>query len=117
MLHQPTTWIHTREWNIQVIIVALALPVALLLGGLIAQSIGRRNRLITSSVFSLLYVLFSLAAQFIAMKFNFDNWLELGMSSGWGFSPQELNLAAFIVFFWGVGFIFSYLGTLLGKKQ
>jgi pSer/pThr/pTyr-binding forkhead associated (FHA) protein len=117
MLHQPITWINTREWNIQVIIVVVVLPIALLVGGLIAQSIGRKNRLITASVVAFFYVLFSLVAQLIAMNLNFENWLELGMSSGWGFSPQELNLAALIVFFWGVVFILSYMGTLFGEKK
>jgi len=116
LLHLHNTWINTSHWTIQVIIIAISLPVGLLLGGLISQSIGRKNRLITASSFAFFYVLLAIVAQLIALNFNIDNWLDLVMSSGLGFSSEVLNLVALVVYFWGIGFIFSYIGTLIGRK-
>ncbi len=114
-LHIHVPWMSV-QWGISEIVTVIMLPLAILLGGLIMQSIARKNRFGTALVFSIFYVAIALVAQLAVLGFNFDLWFA--------FAPQVLpygmdrifNFLTCCGYFFGVTLVISFIGTLIGRK-
>ena len=117
VMHLHTTWMYV-QWGIANIVAIVCLPLALLLGGLIAQSIGRRNRFGTAILFSIFYVLIAAGAQIAALRFDIEIWKLIAgaPAANFGIYDPWLGLAVTFGYFFGVTFVLSFIGALLGRK-
>ena len=94
----------------------ICLIMALLIGGIISRDLGRRKRSHTALVFSILYVMITVAAQLAVMGFDLARWKNLMAGAGLGMPGPLLNLVLVLAYFWAVSFSLSFIGTWLGKK-
>ena len=118
-MHTHVTWMNTA-WDVGAVITIIALPLALLLGGLLTQTIARSNRFATALVFSIFYVLIAVVAQFAVLEFNFDVLKMMNMAGGGnalGITDPLINLIAVYGYFFGVTFVISFIGTLMGRRR
>jgi len=116
-LHLHTTWAKGIKWSRLADVLPLAaIFIGLLLGGLLTQSLSRGRRLCAVFSFSVLYVAIALVLQLAALRFNFASWPRLFPSLAPSLSPW-INLGATIAYFFGVVFVISGIGALLGKKR
>jgi len=116
-LHLHTAWMNV-QWGVANIVAIVCLPLALLLGGLITQSIGRRNRFGTAILFSIFYVLIAAGAQIAALRFDIEIWKLIAgaPAANFGIYDPWLGLAVTFGYFFGVTFVLSFIGALLGRK-
>jgi pSer/pThr/pTyr-binding forkhead associated (FHA) protein len=114
-LHTHMPWL-SIQWGIADVITIIMLPLALLLGGLIMQSIARKNRFGTAIVFSIFYVIIALFAQFAVLGFNFQLWTGTAPALLPAGTDQLINFLACCGYFFGVTFIISFIGALIGRK-
>jgi pSer/pThr/pTyr-binding forkhead associated (FHA) protein len=115
LLHTHVPWL-TSQWDILNIITIIMLPLAILLGGLITQSIGRKNRFGTAILFSIFYVGIALFAQFAVTGFNFQGWINSVPPLLPAGIDQIFNFLVHCAYFFGVTFVISFIGTLIGRK-
>lgn len=116
LMHTHSPWMNAVWTQIGTIIIVVCIPLGLLLGGVVTQSIGRKNRFATAIVFSFFYVLIALVVQLAATGFNFDTWRYWGTGVNLGITDPWLALAAATGYFFGVTFVLSFIGALLGRK-
>jgi len=116
LLHLHTHWLNITRITPAIAVGLICLAMGLLIGGIIARDIGRHRRSHTALIFSLLYVLITAAAQLTVLRFDFMAWQEQAGGAGLGMGSPLLNLVLVMAYFWGVSFIISFIGTLLGKK-
>ena len=110
-------WQTETRVMIAAIVMIVSVVLGLLLGGVITQSIGRKNRFLTAIVFTIFYVGIALAVQFGMLNFNFQQWQSaLAMGARLGITDNLLHMLAAIGYVTGVTFVISFIGTLLGRK-
>lgn len=110
-------WPSAQQEMLAKIVTIVCLALGLLLGGVITQSIGRKNRFLTSIVFTIFFVAIGLAGQLGGFNFNFQDWqMRAFQPANLGITDTNMNLAASIGYFTGVSFVISFIGTLLGRK-
>ena len=114
-LHNHVPWMSV-QWGVSDIITIIMLPLALLFGGLIMQSIARKNRFGTALLFSIFYVAIALVAQIAVLGFNFDLWLSIAPQVLPFGMDRILNLLTCCSYFFGVTFVISFIGSLIGRK-
>ena len=115
-MHTHAGWKMTGLRNVSGIVILIALIVAPIAGGLVAQAVGKRSRAKTALSFSLLYLVLAVVLQFVVMQFKVNLWPTafppLLTSIGvWG------NAALGLAYFWGVVFVLSFLGALLVRTK
>ena len=98
------------------ILILVSLILAPIIGGFVAQAVGKKSRGKTALYFSLLYAAVAVVIQLIVMQFKFEVWPTafpaLAVSLGkWG------NAALCLVYFWGVVFVLGFLGALLVRSK
>lgn len=116
----PLTFLHTAwlnvNWSPLAVADLLCLIFGLLVGGLAAQSLGRRSRFAAALLFSVGFVLVSLLIQLAALKFDLGAWQAVSMTAGLGIGNPALNLVVVATYFFWVSLIVSFCGALLGRK-
>lgn len=116
LLHTHVHWMSTA-WPVSDIVVAVVLPLSLLLGGIITQSIGRKNRFGTAILFSILYAIIAFVAMFAVMNFNLETLKSnMLLFCDLGITDPLFNMIAGLGYIFGVMFVISFIGTLLGRK-
>jgi hypothetical protein len=115
-MHTHVAWKTAGIRTVTGAAVLIALLLAPVLGGLVAQAIGKRSRARTAFSFSLLYVLAAVAVQLISIGFKVKLWLAafpaLATSYGaWG------NLAVSLAYFFGVVFVLSLIGAHFVQRR
>lgn len=113
--HLHTSWVNAT-WNLQQIITLICVVLGLLLGAIVTQSMGRKNRFGTALLFSFLYVLIFSVVQLGAMNFNFQQLQQLMVMSGLGITDATLAMVVVYAYFFGVSFVLSFIGSLFGRK-
>ena len=119
-MHTHVPWMNVGSWDVGAIITLVALPLALLLGGLLTQTIARKNRFATALIFSIFYVVIALVAQFAVYEFNFEMLKMANMVGGGsalGINDPLINLLVVYGYFFGVTFVISFIGTLMGRRH
>ena len=111
-----TTWLNVGEWNLATAISLLSLVLGPFIGALISQDMGGKRRLTTAIVFSITFVAAVALVQVIILELNLNNWLNTALGSGLGITSRIINFIAVMTYFWIVCYIFSFIGTLAGKK-
>jgi hypothetical protein len=115
-MHTHAGWSMTGIRTIAGAAILISLFAAPVLGGLVAQAVGKRARAKTAWAFSLAYVLVAVVAQLAAIKFAVDRWPSafpplLASLGAWG------NLAVCLAYFLGVVFVLSFVGTHFARKN
>jgi pSer/pThr/pTyr-binding forkhead associated (FHA) protein len=114
--HIPHVWFR-QNWSDWRTIVSLGLiALAVIVGGILVQAIGRRARAASALIFSLFYIILAVFIQLIILKFNFQilprAYPDLGLKlTAWP------NFALAAVLFFVVVLAFSFIGTLFAKKR
>lgn len=116
LAHLHTAWINTPI-TLSTIITILGILLGLIIGGFVTQHLSRKSRLINSLLFSFFYVLIALLAQLAAMEFRLNVFNRLYYTTGLGIQETLINLSLTIAYIFVIGFIFSYIGTLLSRKN
>ncbi len=114
--HIPQVWLKQSYSDWRTIVSLALILVAIILGGILVQAIGKRARAASAFVFSLFYVIVAVLIQLILMKFNFQTLPGLYPSLGWNLSAWP-NFAVGIGLFFVVVFVLSFIGTLFAKKR
>ena len=114
--HIPQAWFRQSYSDWRNIVSLALIVVAIILGGILVQAIGRRARATSAFVFSLFYVIVAVVIQLIIIKFNFQTLPGLYPSLGWNLSAWP-NFAVGIGLFFAVVFVLSFIGTLFAKKR
>ncbi|MCK4837025.1 MAG: FHA domain-containing protein [Candidatus Aminicenantes bacterium] len=112
-----TTWMNVDPWTLAVGISLLSLVLGPFIGAIIGQDMGRKKQFTTAVIFSFFYVGIAALVQIILLKFNFNTWLNSALGSGLGITHRAINLIAVMAYFWVICFVFSFIGTLVGKKR
>ncbi|MCP4147737.1 MAG: hypothetical protein GY757_08295, partial [bacterium] len=117
IVHLHKNWTSTPQWDVSTVFIAVGIPVGLILGGLICQKFACRNRLVAAALFSLIYVALAVLLQLVALEFNMIAWKFIYAAAGINTGQEAMNVVVNILYFYGVTFIFSFLGTLFGKSK
>jgi pSer/pThr/pTyr-binding forkhead associated (FHA) protein len=114
--HIPQVWFK-QNWSDWRTIVSLGLIVlAIVVGGILVQAIGKRARAASAFVFSLFYVIVAVLIQLIIVKFQIRFVAGLYPQVVRGLSTWPDFALAFGLFF-AVVFVLSFVGTLFAKKR
>ncbi len=114
--HIPQIWLKQNwsDWHTIVSIGLIAL--AVLVGGILVQAIGKRARAASALVFSLFYVIVAVLLQFIILKFSIQSLPVVYPSLGQRLTAWP-NFALAAGLFFAVVLILSFIGTLFAKKS
>lgn len=115
-MHQAHLWVKADLGRWQNIVSILLVILGVILGGLLAQAIGRGKRAATALGFTAFFVLAALLVQAALLKFNLQS-LTLyyhGLVRDLGPWP---SFGVGIVYIFGVVFVLSLLGTLLVRRN
>jgi pSer/pThr/pTyr-binding forkhead associated (FHA) protein len=112
-----TTWMNVTNWNLAIGVSILSLVLGPFIGAIITQDMGRKKQFPTAVIFSIFFTGVVALVQIILLKFNLNSWINTGLGSGLGITSRLANFIAVMVYFWGICFMFSLFGTLVGKRQ
>jgi pSer/pThr/pTyr-binding forkhead associated (FHA) protein len=110
-------WPADTQVMLTAIVIIVCIALGLLLGGVVTQSIGRKNRFLTAIVFTIFYAGIALAVNFGLINWNFDAWKFIWPDVGLGLTDPLIRMLVAIGYFAGVTFVISFIGTLLGKRR
>jgi hypothetical protein len=114
--HIPQVWFK-QNWSDWRTIVSLGLIVlAIVVGGILVQAIGKRARAASAFVFSLFYVLVAILIQFIILKFSIQSLPGVYPALGQSLAAWP-NFALAVGLFFAVVLVLSFNGTLFAKKR
>lgn len=116
IMHQAHLWAQADLGRWQNVISILLVILSVILGGLAAQSLGRRNKVAAAAVFSFVFVAAAFLVQSAALKFRFESLplFHANLFSGLSSWPA-FGLGAAYIF--GVVFVLSLLGALLVRRK
>jgi hypothetical protein len=115
LAHIPQVWLK-QNWSDWRTIVSLALiALAVIVGGILVQAIGKKARAASAFIFSLLYVIVAVLIQMMILKFSVQSlpgeYPSLGQSlTAWP------NFALSAGLFFAVVLVLSFIGTLIGGR-
>ncbi len=114
--HIPQTWLG-QSWSHWQTIVSMALiALAVIVGGILVQSLGRRARAASAFVFSLFYVILAVVIQLVISGFGLSTVAGSYPNIVGGLSAWP-NFALALVLFFLVVLVLSFIGTLFAKKK
>jgi len=114
--HLPQVWFKQNWADWRTIVTLGLILVAIFLGGILTQAIGRKARGVSALVFSLFYVIVALLVQMIVLRFSIHSLPSLYPSLGQSLGPwANYGLASGLFFV--VVLVVSFLGTLLAKRR
>jgi len=114
--HIPQVWLK-QNWSDWRTIVSLGLiALAVIVGGILVQAIGKRARAASAFVFSLFYVIVAVLIQLIIVKFQIRFVAGLYPQVVRGLSTWP-DFALAVGLFFAVVFVLSFIGTLFAKKK
>ncbi len=117
-LHTHLYWTSPSGKDFSYFLSGLLIFFGLILGGVIIQRSSGGNRFRNGFVFGIGYSLIGLFAQFAVFGFNFDRWFAFNRGNGFGIiADPGASVMLTIGYFFIVVFLFSFLGTLLTKKN
>ncbi len=114
--HMPQTWLKQSWTNWQTIASLALIVLAVIVGGILVQAVGRKIRATSAFAFSLFYVALAVLIQLIVSGFRFLSVASSYPSVIGGLSTWP-NFALALVLFFVVVFVLSFIGTLFAKKK